>query len=1023
MNQKILSLITCVLFSFVAMAQMTIKGKVTSAEDGMGLPGVNVVEKANPTNGAATDIDGNYTLTVKNKSSIVVFSSIGMKTVEIPASKAGNLVMQSNSEILGEVVVTALGISREKKALGYAVSEIGGDELSAVKESNPANSLTGKVAGVVVTQSGAGIGSGSRITIRGNNSINANNQPLIVVDGIPIDNTGANSGGDVYQSRVSGGGISDINPDDIESISVLKGPNAAALYGSRAGNGVVLITTKKGTTQKGIGVSINSNLTFENPMEFPEYQNQYGQGTNGNIPADLVGLKNASGSWGPKFDGSEQLYFTGQTRPYVAQEDNVKNFFRTGTRFVNSVALDGGGEEYTIRFSYTNNNNRSMLPNADLTSHNFNLRGFAKLNEKLNIDAKATYFFQDINNQPSIGSQGIMAFLLGMPRNIALSDLKKYQNLDEGYSSISYSSLGANPYWMQYHDTYKDRRERFLGFAKLSYQFNDYLSAFARIGTDVTTTKTENVHQYGHHYKKTGYLWFGESRSTETNADFLLMFNKDLNEDFNLSANLGINHSYRTYESSSISGENFKIPTRATVANLGKINTPGYTPLQEKKVNSVYASTSLAYRNYLFLDVTARNDWSSTLPKENRSYFYPSISASGVLSQAFELPKWVNFLKIRGSWAQVGNDTSPYQINNYFTIAGDGYLGVTQVSRTDVKFNPNLKPERITSSELGIEFKLFNNRVYGDFSVYNILTKDLIFDVDIPKSTGYSKERVNIGEMQNKGIELTFGGIPVQTDNFSWDVALNFSKNKNTLNSLTKALKSHVLNETNSGGVAIQATVGGGYGDIYGTDWKRNDNGDIVLNAEGKPLASSEKVFLGNAQPDWIGGITNTFTYKNIALRIFIDGRIGGKVYSGTGASLDASGVSKRSLEYRDGGILVKGVIENKDGSYSTNDKIISAEKYWGSYSSIASNYIYDQTNIRLRELALSYQLPKNLLKKTFIREASISLVGRNLFFLYKDLDHFDPEASLGTSNAGQGILYYNLPSSRVLGMNLNIKF
>lgn len=1020
MYRLILTLTVCLSLIWSVNAQKTITGTVLD-KSGVGIPGVNVVEKGT-TNGTSTDIDGNYQLTVVD-GAVLQFSAIGMKTMELPTTKAGRVIMENDVAMLDEVVVTALGISRDKKALGYAVSKVGEDDLSVVKDSNPANSLVGKVAGVIVTQSSAGVGSGSRITIRGNNSITANNQPLIVIDGIPIDNSGANSGGNVYESKISGGGISDINPDDIESISVLKGPNAAALYGSRAGNGVILITTKKGSVTNGIGVSINSNITFENPMLLPDFQNEYGQGTRGNVPANLVDLKNSSSSWGPKLDGSEKLYYTGEQRPYVAQKDNVKDFFRTGARLINSLALDGGGENYNIRFSYTNNSTESMLPNSDLASHNFNLRGFANLNEKLNVDAKATYFHQDINNQPSIGSQGVMAYLLTMPRNIALKDLMKYQDLSQGYSSLSYSSLGANPYWIQNHDRREERREKFIGFTKLTYQFNEFLSAFARIGTDVTTTKTESVSQYGHHYRKTGSLWFGNSRSAETNADLLLMFNKDLNTDFNLSANLGANHSYRTYEGSSISGEDFKIPTRATVANLNKMNTPSYTPLQEKKVNSIYASASLAYKNFLYLDLTARNDWSSTLPKENRSYFYPSVSASAILSQAFTMPEIINFLKVRTSWATVGNDTSPYQINEYYKLAGDGYLGTTQVSKLSVKLNPNLKPEEITSTELGVEFKLFDNRLYGDFSWYDIKTKNLIFDIDIPKSTGYSKERTNIGEMQNTGIELMLGGIPIKTDDFTWDVTLNFGKNKNTLNELTKDLKSHMMNETNSGNVVIQATVGGGYGDIYGTTWKRNKDGDIVLNAEGKPLASSEKVFLGNAQPKWIGGITNTLIYKDISLRFLIDARIGGQVFAGTLAAIDASGVSKRTLQYRENGIVLDGVIKAKDGTFSKNTKSITAGEYWGNYSGIASNYIYDQTNIRLRELALSYKLPKSVLKNTFIREASIGLVGRNLLFIAKDLDDFDPEASLGTSNNAQGILYYNLPTARTIGVNLSIKF
>lgn len=1015
--------ILCISAFSLSAQNITVRGTVTD-KDNEPLIGATVVVEGNTSQGTVTDIDGKYELPNVRGNANLVFSYVGMKaqTVAVNGRTTIDVVLDDDAEMLDEVVVTALGLSREKKALGYAVTEIKSDNLSAIKDNNPVSSLTGKVPGIVISQSGAGIGSGSRVIIRGNNSISANNQPLIVLDGIPLDNTGENSGGDVYESKVSGGGISDINPEDIESISVLKGPNAAALYGSRAGNGVILITTKKGSMKKGLGISVNSNITFDSPMTLPKYQNEYGQGTQGFVPANVIDLKNESGSWGAKLDGSEQLYYTGEKRAYSAVNNNVRDFFRTGTRYINSVALESGSDKYNVRFSYTNNSTQSILPESNLKNNTFNLRAFANLTDKFNIDAKVTYFIQDMHNQPSVGSQGIMAYVLTMPRNIALSDLRNYQDLTKGYNSLSYSSLGANPYWMLLHDRWDQRKEHMLGFVKATYQFTPYLSAFARVGTDITGTKTESVNQYGHHFKKTGALNFNKWRSSETNADFLIMFDKRITEKFNLAANFGGNHSYRTYEYSGISGEDFKIPTRATVANLRTVNPPSYTPLEEKTVNSLYLSASLSYANFLYLDLTARNDWSSTLPAQNRSYSYPSISTSVVLSEAFRMPQWVDFLKLRGSWAQVGNDTSPYQIFEYYNLAGDGYLGTTQVSKLNVKLNPNLRPEKIASAEAGLEFRLWKNRFYGDFSIYDIKTTDLIFDVDVAKATGYDKFRENIGEMQNKGVELMLGVIPVQTKDFTWDVSMNFSKNKNTLNKLTEDLKNIEMNKTNSGNVVVQATVGGGYGDIYGTDWKKNEKGEIVLNSEGKPLASSEKIYLGNAQPKWLGGITNTLIYKNLSLRFLIDGRFGGEIYAQTNAALDGSGVSERSLQYRDGGIKLNGVIENS-GAYTPNDKTITAEQYWGNVSGIASEYIYKQTNVRLREFALSYSLPKNLLHKTFIEGASLSLIGRNLFFFYKELPDFDPESSLGTSNRAMGIASYNLPVPRSIGFNINLKF
>ncbi len=660
--RKIL-LVFALCFSLIggAYAQQTVTGTVTG-DDGTGIPGVTVLEKGT-SNGTITNVDGGYTLKVSSDA-VLVFTFVGMQTVEEPVNGRStvDVTMKASQIGLEEVVVTALGISKEKKSLGYAVTEVGSDDVSLVKDNNAANSLIGKVAGVVVTQGANGPGGGSRVIIRGNNSITGNNQPLIVVDGIPIDASGSNSGGSVYNSTVTGGGITDINPDDIESITVLKGPNAAALYGSRAGNGVLLITTKKGTRGKGLGISVNSNVTFENPMILPDYQNEYGQGSQMNIPGNVADLKNSTSSWGPKMDGSSQLYYTGENRPYVAQPDNVKDFFRTGGQYINTLALDGGGDNYSVRFSYTNNATESMIPNSNLRSHNFNLRSVIDLTDKFKLDAKATYFKQELKNRISTGTEGILAFLLTMPRNVDIQDLKTYQIPEESINSVSYSSLGANPYWMLYKDRNLEDRERFLGFAKASYKFNDWLSAFARVGTDVTHVKSEIVYQPGNHYFQTGQLTFSNNRASETNADFLFMINKDINEDINFSLNLGGNHSYRTWEAMSILGENFKIPTRATVANA-IIQRPSYTPLQEHIINSLYGQLSLSYQNFIYLDVTGRNDWSSTLASGNRSYFYPSVTGSFLVNHLLDPDaNLFNLLKVRAGWANVGNDTAPYQL-------------------------------------------------------------------------------------------------------------------------------------------------------------------------------------------------------------------------------------------------------------------------------------------------------------------------------------------------------------------------
>ncbi|MCB0472663.1 MAG: SusC/RagA family TonB-linked outer membrane protein, partial [Flavobacteriaceae bacterium] len=1006
--------------------EKTITGTVTSKSDGAALPGVNIVIQGT-SRGAQTDFDGNYSI-VASVGEVLNFSYIGMKTVSVTVGQSNtiNVALEEDAASLDEVVVTALGITREKKSLGYAVTELKSDEINTVKDYNVANSLVGKVAGLTINQSG-GVGAGSRITIRGNNSITGNNQALIVVDGIPIDVTGSESGGSVYNSTVTGGGITDINPEDIESVSVLKGPNAAALYGSRASNGVILITTKKGSKNQGLGVTINSNVTFENPMFLPDFQNAYGQGSNGTAPATMNDLTGSS--WGAALDGSQQLYFTGEDRPYTAQPDNIKDFFETGVQSINSLAIDKGGENYSTRFSYTNNTSSSMLPSSSLESHNFNLRTIIDLSDKLSVDTKATYFTQQLNNRVNIGTEGVMAYVYGAPRSINFNDLKQYQmanpeayDIDTGvndYTELSYTNNGGNPYWMLGHNVNDESRDRFLGFAKVNYEMNDWLSAFIRIGGDVTNVRSNVVNWPGYHYAYWGSLSTNSNKSVEINSDFLITAKKDLSDKLNLVANVGGNLSKRTYEGLSMSGTNFKIPTLAFITNTN-VQTNSQTPMRIKKVNSLYASVNLAYDDFMYLDITGRNDWSSALPKDNRSYFYPSVSFA-LLADKFIDPnkETLNLLKLRASWSEVGNDTDPYQINQTFPLPSQGYLGLTVLNNPSVRYNENLKPESIQSLEFGFETKLFKNRLYTDFSIYKITSKDLIMLVKAPTGSVYQNFLENIGEVQNNGVEFLIGGVPVQTEDFSWDIALNMSHNKNKLVSLIEGLDNTPLNTTNSGNVAIQADVNGGIGDIYGTVWATNEAGQKLVNAEGFPVAG-DKVKLGNAQPDWLAGVTNTLNYKNLSLRFLIDGRFGGKIYSATSSALDGSGASSRTLQYRDGGVVVDAINTGTDAQNTVN---ITAQQYWGAYSGIAENYVYDQTNIRLREFALSYRLPSSLSQKFGASSASVGVIGRNLFFLYKKADDIDPEVTIGTALSAQGISIYNVPTVRSLGFNITLKF
>ena len=1041
---KKLLLLISVFSAHTIYAQTTsISGTVTDSSDSMSLPGVNVLEKGTM-NGAVTDFDGNYTIEVSNENAVLQFSFIGYSEQEISVSGQTtiNVSLQQSSEGLDEVVITALGISREKKSLGYAVTEVSGDNVNTIKDNNLASSLAGKVAGLQISQSGS-LGSASRITIRGNNSLGGNSQALIVVDGMPINaslpisgggsqiSSGSSDSGGApsYEPSISGGGISDINPDDIESISVLKGPTAAALYGSRAGNGVILITTKKGTRSNRIGVSVKTNLSFDNPMFLPEFQNKYGQGTFGaaySTPNFNPLANDGNGdyswealSWGGSLDGSQQEYYNGTTKAYSAQSSNVEDFFRQAERSITTISVDKGSDMGSIRFSYTNNSSNSIIENSNLSSHNFNLRAVNNLSDKLTVDTKGTYFTQKVNNRASTtGAQGLLAYVYNMPRNVVTDDMRNYQMANPAtpsdYNEIRYAGGNAgNPFWMLYNDKNDVRRNRFLGFTKINYEFNDWLSAFARIGTDVTNIRDNAVKRPGGHFANSGYMKLGQSTFTELNSEFLVTAKHDLTDKLNIVANVGGNMSKRTSEGMLVQGTDFKIKTATFINNLNVVQAPEESPLAIKKVNSLYGSVNLAYDNFLYLDASVRNDWSSTLSEDNRSYVYNSASISAILNKFIDPDKEVfNLIKVRGSVAQVGNDTDPYQLNQTFSVRGQGYLGLTTVEASPVRLNADLKPETITSSEFGLELGLLNNKLTLDLSIYNMSTKDLIFDVPVPAATGFAFSRDNIGEVTNKGVEIALGASVLNTDNFSWNTSLFYSKNENKIEELVDGLDSFVYNESIDGGVKISATEGGSIGDIYGRVWTGE------TDAEGIPIASDANVLLGNAQPDWLGGWSNTLTYKDFSLSFLIDARMGGQIYSQTSAEMDANGVSARSLQYRESGVVVAGVNVATEG---VNTESISGQEYWTAMSGISENYIYDQDNIRLRELAIGYNIPVG--SKFGLQSATVQLVGRNLFFLMNKADDIDPEAMFGTSIGVQGLSHNAMPTLRSIGLNLNLTF
>ena len=1022
MKTKIFKICTSFLLFFAltlsAYAQQ-ISGTV-SDENGVPLPGATVVVEGTST-GVSTDFDGNYSIDA-SQGDVLVFSYVGYQSqsVSVGASSTVDVSLEPDS-LLDEVVVTALGLTRAKKSLGYSVSEISSEQVNTIKDHNLANALVGKVAGINITQSGT-IGAGSRIVIRGNNSLTGQNQALVVVDGIPINQDGINSGGSEYNNIITGGGITDVNPNDVESVSILKGPNAAALYGARAGNGVILITTKKGNSESKMGVTVNSNTVFEDPMFLPDRQNIYGQGTRN--AAATASADMSRGSYGQLADGSLQLYYDGTSKPYTAQPNNVADFYETGVKSINSVSISNGNSKSNFRFSYKNNSTTSILPNASLNSHNFNVRAMSQLTDKLSIDAKATYFTQELNHRARTGSEGITQLIHNMPTTVRVSDLRKYQMdnpaTDADYAVIAYDRPGTstgNPYWLLYNDIDDENRGRFFGFAKINYEFTDWLSGFVRVGADVTDMTSYFVRQPGHHYYPQGRLERTTSNSGELNSEFLLTAKGDVADDLNVVFNVGGNLSKRTYEAMRNFGDDFKLNSKAFLSNT-LVQEFTETPQQIKKVNSLYASANFAYDNFAYLDVTARNDWSSTLGADNRSYMYTSVNLALLLQDFIDPNKELfDLFKVRASVANVGNDTSPYQLVQTFSVPGQGYLGLTTLNSPSTRLNPDLKPENIESTEVGLELSLLDNNLTFDFAYYNITTTDMIFSVPVPAATGYSFFLENVGEVTNQGVELLLGYNVINNSDMRWNTSLFASKNENKLVSLIDDLDTLVYYQTNSGNVNSQAKVGGGIGDLYGTVWERDSSGNRLVGADGKPTQSNPDNFLGNAQPDWLAGWSNSFFYKNFSLNVLIDGRFGGVVYSGDSSRLDSYGVSERSLQYRESGVVLDAV----DPNGAANTVNITGQEYWQRIADIAEPYVYAQDNVRLRELAIGYSFPD--VSALGMESVNLQLIGRNLFFINKKAEDIDPEAALGTNLGGQGIALGNLPTLRSIGLNVTLKF
>lgn len=998
-----------ILISGNLIAQKSVTGKIISSEDGMSLPGVNVVIKGTTT-GTITDINGDYTINVEDDNTVLVYSFIGYQTQEIPVGTQTTIDVSlvSDAIALDGVVVTALGIEKKSRGLTYSAQQLDGDALGRAKDANMVNALAGKSAGVTINKSSSGVGGSAKITIRGNRSATGNNQPLFVIDGIPmLNSTGAQpttsiGGTNDAGARDGGDGIGNLNPDDIESMTILKGASASALYGSSASNGVVVITTKKGKSGKPT-ISFNSNLTFDNAIETPDFQNSYG-------------ISEGGKSWGSTITGGN---------------DNTKEFFQTGFTAINSLSVSSGSEKFQSYYSYANTNAEGIIDGNKLNKHNINIRQTAKLfNNKLQLDGNVNLINQTVKNRPTPGGYYFnpLVGLYRFPRSENILPYKdEYKQFDasRNFETQNWhqdpSSWEQNPWWLTNMIPSEDVRNRVIASVSAKWNINQWINFQARMNSDNTFDQydqkiyaTSAAELVGGTYNNGRYIT-GNRHEALTYGDALLNINKEFGNELTLVASLGtsITDMQLRYSLIDSSPDGLEI---TNVFNLGNMAGAGYIDELNTRtqMQSIFGTAQLGWKNGLFVDVTARNDWSSTLAytnSMNSGFFYPSVGLTAVISEFVDMPDFMDFLKVRGSIAEVGNSI-PFGVSNQTHTVG---AGGSLIFNGNAPFT-ELKPEISQSKEAGVEMRFFNNLFTFDLTWYKTNTLNQFFNLPAPSGSGYANYYVNAGDIQNSGIEIVLGLNPINTANFTWQNNFNYSHNRNKVIELHPDMKAFNVGNQTSSSYWMRLEEGGAFGDIYGKVYERDENGTIQFDSEtGLPIVGSEFGKIANANPDFNLAWNSDIRYKNISLGFLIDGRFGGDVVSLTQADLDQYGVTAATGESRDNGyVMLEGTkINDVQGFY----------ELVGGRDGVSEQYVYSATNIRLRELSLAYNLPSALLAKTnFIEKATLSFVGRNLFFLYNDAP-FDPDATLSTGNDLQGVDVFGMPTTRSLGFNVKLTF
>ncbi|MDR1417245.1 MAG: SusC/RagA family TonB-linked outer membrane protein [Prevotellaceae bacterium] len=1031
-NKKVHLFLWLALLPAISFAQLTISGTVRDGSDNP-VVGASVVVKGT-TVGATTDANGSYAISAPADATLV-FSFLGLATSEEAVAGRGRIdvTLGASDQSLDEVVVTALGIKRQKRSLGYSTTAVGGEDFTKTRDMNLGNALSGKIAGVAVSGNATGSSGSSRVVIRGNASLTGNNQPLYVVDGVPFDNTNLGSAGR-WGGMDMGDGLSNINPDDIANIQVLKGAAASALYGYRGGNGAILITTKAGQKGKGdVSVEFNNNLTFNSIYDYRDFQDVYGQGIQGERPMTADAAKAAeSASWGDRMDGGSAVNFLGQSYSY-SPIDNWDNFYRTGINDATSLAISGASDKIAYRFGVSNVYEKSILPNAGLSQQGINMNTTYDITSKLHLSVNANYVFEKSQGRSNLadGNGNTNASLLYRPQTFDIRWLERgAPESDWGTDADGKEMLGGtnvyfnNPYFLQYRRTNNVDKNRLTGAMTLRYDITDYLYAQGAIQRDGYSMEFKQVVPIGAAADPQGFMTDYAKHYAETNLNYLIGFDKTFG-DWTVGATFGGNQQYNLTKQWMVDGGRPFIADGVWSAN-NLADHRFVKDYKEYQVNSVYGAADLGWKNQVFLNLTARNDWFSTLSPDNNSYLYPSATLSWVFTDTFELPAWVTFGKIRGGYASASNGTKPYQTAIAYKIASYVVNG-QQIAATNSSTYPNadLKPVRISEYEAGLNLAFLKNRLSFDAAYYVKNTKDDIAVVTTSKTSGYTAQVVNIGEIQNSGFELMVDAVPVHLRDFEWNSTFNIAINSSEVVYLGEGVERLSIDgaESGPGNVTVQNIVGQSYGELVGYKYKRL-NGEIV-HKDGIPQREDEVSNLGSGVHKWMGGWRNRLTYKNITLDFLLDFKFGGKLYSGTNWYLTYYGMHQQTLQGREtsgaGTIIGEGVKE--DGS--KNDVPVSAQVYWRGLANnnIGEAFIYNASFIKLREVSLGYDFSQSMLsKQRFVKGLNVSLVARNLWTILKYTDNIDPESAYNNAN-GQGLEFNGYPATRSIGFNVNIKF